>query len=45
MGTAAGSIFFERDMKTCLNARGWKQTPNGEYGYYFDEWWGEAIVK
>lgn len=45
MGTAAGSIFFERDMNTCLNARGWQQTPNGQYGYYFDEWWGEAVVK
>jgi hypothetical protein len=44
MGTA-GVIFFERDMNTCLNARGWKETPNGKDTYYFDEWWGQAFVK
>ncbi len=44
MGTA-GVLFFERDMNRCLDARGWRQTPNGEYAYYFDEWMGEAVVK
>ncbi len=45
LGTAH-VMHFERDMIRCLGARGWRQTPNGDYAYNFDAWIiEEAIVK
>ena len=42
---AAGEIFFEQEMNRCLGDRGWSQTPNGEYAYYFNKLKRKAVIK
>jgi hypothetical protein len=43
MGTA-GETYFEIQMNGCLGSRGWRQTPNGEYAYYFNRVKRKAVI-
>ncbi|MDR4466065.1 MAG: hypothetical protein MRJ66_17560 [Nitrospira sp.] len=43
MGTAH-VMHLERDLNRCLEARGWRPTPNGDHAYQLDTWTQEAVV-
>jgi len=41
----AWETHFEIMMNSCLGGRGWRQTPNGEYAYYFNKLKRKAVIK
>lgn len=44
MGTP-GETYFEISMNHCLINRGWRETPDGEYAYSFNQLKKKAIIE
>jgi hypothetical protein len=44
MGTS-GAAYFEISMNHCLHNRGWRETPDGEYAYSFNQLKKKAIIE